>query len=269
MAEPMLSPDDRELDRALADLAGQLAYPPTPDLAGRVRRRLQTQPARPRRSITLWRLAVAALVLIAVAGTAVALSPAVQTAIAERLGLRGIQIQHVPSLPAPDAAPPGSRLSLGQPMTLAQVRERVAYPVVVPSALGAPDEVYLLDPPPGGQVALVYDPRPDLPPAGSTGVGLLLTEFLGNVHATGVVGKGLPAGTSLEAVQVNNSPGYWITGDPHSFFYLDVRGQARTETTRLAGSVLLWEQRDVTFRLEAALAKDAALEIAASVPQAE
>jgi hypothetical protein len=296
MAESIVSPGDRELDRALSDLARHVTYPPTPDIASGVRRRLANQPARPRPFAGLWseiqriwdtllplqrRLAVAALVLVAVAGTIVAVSPEARTAIAERLGLRGVQIQQVPSiptqtvpsavvisspagLPSPAAASPGSRLNLGQPMTLEQVRARVGYPVRVPGALGAPDEVYLLDVPAGGQVALIYYARPDLPQANGTGVGLLLTEFQGNVTSTGAIGKGLPPGTRLEAVQVNTGPGYWIDGDPHAFFYLDARGQVRTETTRLAGSVLLWEQGELTLRLEAALSKDAALQIAAS-----
>jgi hypothetical protein len=354
MAESMVSPGDRELDRALFELAAHVAYPPTPDIASAVRLRLANQPAaRPRPFAGLlsgvrraWdalhpvqqRVAVALVVLVAAASTIVAASPEARTAIAERLGLRGVQIQQGPALPpptptlagsapagaavpgatagpgstpSPGAVPPsgsvppgpvpsagtvspsaaaaalGSRLNLGQPMTLEQARARVAFQIQVPAALGAPDQVYLLDAPVGGQVALVYYPRPDLPQASTTGVGLLLTEFGGNVHGTGVIGKGLPPGTRLDDVQVQSSQpligkelppgtrledtpvqtshGYWIDGDPHTFFYLDARGQVRTETTRLAGSVLLWELGDVTLRLEARLSKDQALQLASSV----
>jgi len=281
MAEPTVSRDEGELDRALADLGARLFYPPTPDLASGVLRQLAAEPTRPGPVAGLkgiWhtpvrlqqRLAFAVLVLIALAGAVMAASPEARTILAERLGLPGVQIQQGgpgPALTAvlsPAADLPGGRLSLGLPMTLAQVRERVIYPVHVPSALGAPDEVYLLDSPPGGQVALVYHPRADLPQTNSTGVGLLLTEFQGNVHSTGAVGKGLPPGTRLEEVQVNGGRGFWIDGDPHIFFYLDAGGQVRTETTRLAGSVLLWERGDVTLRLEAALGQDAALKVAAS-----
>lgn len=261
MSESMVSPGDRDLDRALADLAGFLAYPPTPDIAAGVRRRLASQPARPRPFAGLLqrRLAVALLVLIALAAGILAASPEARTAIAERLGLRGVQIQQGPVAPTPA----GGGRNLGQPMTVDQVRARVAYPVLVPAALGDPDEVYLLDIPAGGQVALVYHPRPGLPEATSTGVGLLLTEFQGTVSG-GVIGKGLDSGTRLEDIQVKGGRGYWIDGDPHTFFYFDARGQVRTETTRLAGSVLLWEQGHLTLRLESALSKDAALQIAAS-----
>jgi hypothetical protein len=265
MTESRLSPGDRELDRALSDLGGYLAYPPTPDLAGGVRRRLANQPTRPRSIwytlLTQRRLAVALLVLIAAAATIVAVSPAARTAIADRLGLRGVQIQQVTAIPTPL----GSRLNLGQPMTLDQARTRAAFAVQVPAVLGAPDEVYLLSVPASGQVALVYHARPTLPQANGTGVGLLLTEFQGSLHSTGVVGKGLPPGTRLEELQVGGGRGYWIDGDPHTFFYLDGGGQVQMETTRLAGGVLLWEQADMTLRLESALPKEAALQIAASV----
>jgi hypothetical protein len=324
----MVSPGDHELDRALAELGGFLAYPPTPDIASGVLQRLATEAARPRpfaRLQRLWdplvpaqrvwdrlvpvqrRLAVALVALIVVAAAVLAASPEARTAVADRLGLRGVQIQQVPAVPTlpatapvpslaavsspasgaspaavsspnaaspatgspaaalPGAASPGSRLRLGQPMTLDQVRARVAYPVGVPAALGAPDEVYLSDAPVGGQVALVYNARADLPQANTTGVGVLLTQFQGTVHSTAAVGKGLPPGTRLEQVEVNGGQGYWIDGDPHAFFYLDARGQVQTETTRLAANVLLWEQADQTFRLESALPKAAALQIARSL----
>jgi hypothetical protein len=265
MTESRLSPGDGELDRALSDLGGHLAYPPTPDIVGGVRRRLAE---RPTRRPSIWdtllmprRLAVALLVLIAAVATVVAVSPQARTAIADRLGLRGVQIQQVTAVPTP----PGNRLNLGQPVSLDQARTRATFPVQVPAALGDPDEVYLLSVPASGQVALVYHARPSLPEANGTGVGLLLTEFQGSIQSTGIVGKGLPPGTRLEEIQVRGGRGYWIDGDPHAFFYLDSRGQVRTETTRLAGSVLLWEQADVTLRLEAALPRDAALQIAGSV----
>ena len=150
-------------------------------------------------------------------------------------------------------------------MTLEQVRGRVAFQVLVPSALGDPDEIYLLSTPAGGQVALVYYPRPDLPEASTTGVGLLFTEFQADIHTVGPFAKGLPAGTRIEEVQVNGGRGYWIDGDPHFFFFRDTRGQQLTENTRLASNVLLWEQGPLTLRLESSLPKDAALSIATSL----
>jgi hypothetical protein len=305
MAERLISLNEPELERALVDVGHQLAYPTTPALAARVRQEIARRPAR---SPSLWetwlpnqrRLAVTLVALIALAAAVLAISPEARTAVAERLGLRGVLIREVPAvatpLPtapgavaspqaaaSPGAAPgavaspqaaasgaapaapsAGARLALGQPFTLEQVRGRVTFQVPLPGVLGPPDEVYLLNQPPGGQVALVYAPRPDLPQANTTGVGLLLTAFQGTVPS-GIVGKGIPPGTRIEEVRVNGGRGYWIAGDPHSFVYLDSGGQGRTETTRLAGNVLLWEQSQLTLRLESALSKDEVLGIASSV----
>lgn len=59
---------DRDLDRELRDLGPRVEYPPTPDLAGSVRSRLDAEadrPAQPSRSRPqLWWIAAAALVLL-------------------------------------------------------------------------------------------------------------------------------------------------------------------------------------------------------------
>jgi hypothetical protein len=267
---------EHDLEQALLDLGRHLEYPPTPDLALAVRRRLAERPARPTRFWESWlplqrRLAVALVAVLVLIGAVLVVSPEARTAIAERLGLRGVEIRQVPAIPSvPATATPAAiaraRLNLGQRLSLDEARGRVPFQVLEPASVGAPDEVYLLDKPVGGQVALVYYPRPDVPPANTTGVGLLLTEFQGNVPSTGVILlKGLPPGTRLEEVQVNGGQGFWIEGDPHIFGYQDARGQQQVESTRLAGNVLLWEQGSLTLRLESALSKDAALRIAASV----
>ena len=276
MADQPVAMSVAALEVALTDLGHQMAYPPTPALAERVRREIAQRPS-PRRSMRAvrlrwWqsfipaqrRLAVALVALIALAAAILAVSPEARTVVAERLGLRGVIIREIPAVPTPLPTAAGARLALGQPLTLEEVQTRITFQVLVPSLLGRPDEVYLGNTPPGGQVALVYYPRPDLPQANTTGVGLLLTAFQGNVPA-GIFGKGVPPGTRIEEVQVNGGHGYWIEGDPHTIFYLDSRGQGRTETTRLAGNVLLWEQNQLTLRLESALPKDHVLRIAASV----
>jgi hypothetical protein len=325
MADRPAAWSEPQLERALLDLGQHLEYPPTPDITGAVRRRLlqrkSMQPVGIRRrlqsleTVRFWRwrvwsqpvrVAVAALLaLVVLAATILAVSPEARTAVAERLGLRGVQISQIPAPPTPAATPPsataeassaappgtaavpttssvtppgaaaspaasypagstGVRLNLGRPTSLDALRTQVSFPVEVPADLGVPDEVYLLDNASGGQVALVYYPRADLPAANTTGVGLLLTEFQGNVHSTGATGKGVPPGTRLESLQVNGGQAYWLEGDPHTFFYVDPRGIMRTETTRLAGNVLLWEHGNLTLRIESVLSKDAAVRIASA-----
>jgi hypothetical protein len=149
---------------------------------------------------------------------------------------------------------------------LADAQARVQYRILLPRLpeLGAPDEVYAGSAPPGGQVALVYRARPGLPQTAQTGVAVLLTQFRGELEP-GYVGKMLGPDTRLEPVTIDGRRGYWIEGTPHVFFYRDATGQVRDESIRLAGNVLLWEQGDLTVRLESALTKDEALRIAASV----
>lgn len=245
------------------------------------------------------RLALALVLLVLLGGAVLAFSPAARRAVAGRLGIPGITIVYVtptpmppptltplPGLPttaAPPATPPtattrptptltatpatiGERLRLGQPVTLDEARGRVSFPVLVPALpdLGPPNEIYFGIPPALGQVSLIWLGRPDLPPAATTGVGLLLTEFRGTLNPDFV--KKIPtSGTRLEALTVNGSQGYWFEGDPHQFAYQDANGNFSTENTRLAGNVLIWEQGGVTFRLEGARTRAEALRIAAAV----
>lgn len=234
-------------------------------------------------------LATLLLALVALAGVLVT-SPAARTALAERFGLRGVQIRHLPQAPALSSPIPGERpgagtpplpssggtappvrreastLGVGDRVTLAEAQARVGFEPVAPAALGPPDEVYVSGTPVGGQVALVYRPRADLPAAGASDVGLLLTQFRGDLNVEpGVLGKGLAPGTTIQAASVGDGRGLWIAGQPHVFFFRDAGGQVRDETVRLAGNTLLWERGRLTLRLEAALPRDEAVAIAASV----
>src|SRR5512133_2110014 len=180
MAERRLS--DAEIEQGLRDLSARLAYPPTPPLAGAVRARLAARPARPQPWWTALlsprRLALALLALVILSGALLAVSPGARTAIADRLGLRGVTITQGQT-PAPSPAPAGIALQLGEQVTLSEARTRVQYAILIPSLpdIGLPDEVYLSPDTPGGKVALVYRPRQGLPQAAETGVALLLTEF--------------------------------------------------------------------------------------------
>ena len=48
----------------------------------------------------------------------------------------------------------------------------------------------------------------------------------------------------------------------HEFLYLDANGNPQPDTARLAANTLLWERDGVTYRLESALDRDAALALA-------
>jgi hypothetical protein len=275
MTEPRLSwsnLSDRDLEMALRNLGDAVAYPATPELASRVAARLARDPA-PRTS-RLGALAVekrwlaAALVLLAI-GVGLLLVPQVRTAIADRLGLSGVIIRWEETSPA--ATPVGARLMLGRPVTLAEVDAAVDFPVLVPTASGFanPPEIYVMGEGESAMVSFVYPARPGLPTA--TGdIGALLTQFRGQVNRN-LIEKGLHGDdtgdeTQLERVLIEGSPGFWISGAPHTFFFVcPVAGECREERYRLAGNVLLWERDGLTLRLESALTRDEAIVVATSL----
>ena len=96
---------DPELEQALSELATEIAFPGAPEIAIAVRGLLLAAP----RPSPWWRLypdsrrlrlamAFAAVVLAVV--LLLGLSPQARTAIADRLGLRGIDISYIPPLDA-------------------------------------------------------------------------------------------------------------------------------------------------------------------------
>ena len=122
----------------------------------------------------------------------------------------------------------------------------------------------VLEPPAGGEISLVYAPRADLPLTKETSVGLLLMEFRATIDVE-FFKKFVGSDTSVQVVDVNGSPGYWISGHPHGFAYRDPNQRGLEEDFRLAGNTLLWEQGGLTLRIESALSREQALAIARTV----
>lgn len=259
--------DASALERDLRDLAHALDYPAATTIAPKVRARLNAVPEQrapfwlgwvgtPRR--TLVSLAVAFVLLFALV---LAVSPGTRTTVADRLGVPGIDISN-------DAAPmtaTGTDLALGRDVTLQYATNRAGFATVSPPlALGDPDAVFLNEQTGGTQIAYIYAPRADLPEVADTGVGLLVLQFIGETNES-FIQKQLRADSTIELVSVDGKPGYWISGEPHVFFYQDFSGAIREETIRLAGNVLLWEDAGRTLRIESALNRDAAIRIAESM----
>jgi hypothetical protein len=244
-----------ELELALVELGRGLEFPPTPDLAARVRDRIAAERA-PRRRVILFparRALVVALAVLAVSVGALMAVPGTRAAILELFGLRGVTIERVDTLPT---VPKQTALDdLGARVSLDEARELADFEVVVPERLGEPDEVYFLDFPPGGMVSFVYgsaaEPR------------ALFTQFRATVDE--VFFKKVEAGTEIEDVRIGEQFGFYLSGNPHVFGYLDEGGQFREETVRLVGNVLLWERGELTLRLEGDISRDEALRIARSV----
>lgn len=260
-------PEIAELEQRLVDLGGRISWPPTPDLADGIMARLGT-PVVVRRAWFQSRWAMAAAIVLLALAALLAYTPT-REAIADWLNLHVI-ISRVSELPSPSTKPSGglgTQLGLGYPTTLADAQARVAWHIVVPSELGPPDEVYIQPPPEGppqSEVTLVYRSRPGIKTSGQTGVAVLITEASGTVDDR-YFGKMIGPGSSLEEVTVKGHRGYWISGAPHDFFFIDADGQFRSETMRLASNVLIFESGGTIIRIEGDLTKTQVLAIANSL----
>lgn len=272
-------PSADEVVAGLEDLAAHLVWPEEPDLGPAVRARLlptpqQSSPPRwwsatgkPR-----WASAVAAVVALVLLGSALlTASPSARRAVADFLGLRGVEIELDGGTTSRPPLPAGDTLQLGRSVTLAEARVQAGFPLLVPAgggALGPPDGVYVDESVAGGAVSVVYRSRPGFPGAGPSGVGVLLTQFRASVDE-GALRKVVPRGSQVEAVSVSGQKGYWFEGSPHLLFFTDAQGRFVEDRSRLAGNTLIWEQGDITVRLESALSRDEAVRLAEDLTHVE
>jgi hypothetical protein len=236
------------LERELREL--HVAWPETPDLAGTVATRIAAPPARPRWR-PAWRIGAALAATLIAAVMAV---PPARSAILDWLGFGSVRIVRE------EPSRLGAGLALGEPVTLEQARRRAGFALVVPAALGPPDAVYLTR----GRVDLVYRPRPGLPRSGTTGVGLLVTQF--RATATPLIEKTAGAATTIERLRVAGDPAFFLAGAEHGFAYQpEGSSYGGFEEQRLAGNTLVVDRRDgLLLRLEGELSRDEAARIAAS-----
>jgi hypothetical protein len=258
---------DLELERALRAFAPRYPYPPTPNLAVRVRTRIVASPVRRRPGRAPWgdprRLALVAALLLVLLGTAALVIPGSRDAIAHFFHVQGVIVNRVPS-PAPSLTPPTS-LNLGRLTTITDAQAAVRFTIAVPARLGPPDAVYVASGPPGGEVALAYTPRPGIPLVRQTGLGVLITEFRGDL-IPGYITKEVGPGGTVEEVSVNGDPGWWIAGEPHTILVRVGPDSSQLETLRLAANTLVWAHGGVTYRIESDLSKGDAIRIAGSLP---
>ncbi len=264
---------DRDLERELEKLGSRIEYPPTPDLAGAARRRLEEEERTPRRGgfglptlSARWAAAAALLLLLAVP----LLSPATRETFSGPFvagpAADGGKSQNA-AVESGDAAPRpssseraeliGANRGLGERITMREARGRAgdAAPVLLPRVmkLGEPDEIYALGPSREGGVALVYRSRPGLPPLGGTGIGLVLTEVPGDLESAYLETR---SATGFEEVNVDGGRGFWYP-----------EGRAPSVVGRSwhpRADVLLWEREGRALRMEANLPKAEAVRIAGS-----
>ena len=266
-----------DLEEALTALAASLEFPGESEMAARVVAELsgpaQVVPLR-RRPVVRRLLAVAAAAIVIV-GAVLAGSPRARRAVADLLGIGGIEIQSSSPGTEPggaSTAPPTfpttlapDRLGLGSAIAVDEGAERVGVAAPVPDVLGPPAAAYLTRPPSAPKLTLVWEPSAMLPSTSIPDVGALLTVFEAGIDE-GLFKKLVGTGTTYERVTVDGSPAVWLSGEPHSFLYLAPGGTVAEETLRLAGNTLIWTRGPYTYRLESALSRDAAIAVAESVP---
>ena len=250
-----------ELERALVSLGGELGFPETPDVSERVLGRLgAAAPPAARRGVKRRALVLAFAVLAVALGAAMAV-PQARTAILEFFRLRGATVQRVETLPR---VPPASEaaLDLGEPLPGAVTDVKIPE-VLIPAALGQPDAAYTSEEPYGLRLTLVYEPRAGVAESPYTGVGVLVSEFVGG-GSRRYVEKLADAGTRVERLQVGAYPAIWLEGGPHVVFF-ENDGRVFDDPGRLAGNTLLIERDDVLVRIEGELSRERAVEIAESL----
>ena len=263
-----------ELDRMLTGLAGELDWPETPDVAASVTARLRAtaaaEPAPPHRPrlrdllppAGLRRSLVLALVaLLLLAGTVFAAVPSVRDAVLELFGLQGATVERRETLPTP---PPERPLDLGTRTTLDGASGKLAFEPLVPADPGDPDGVYVRSAVQGGELSLAYRARPRLPRAGTTRLGLLASEFRGDL-APEYFGKLAGAATDIMRFALDGERAVWIEGADHLFFYRAPDGNVVERELRVAQNVLLLERGRLLVRLEGAFDRERAIEIARSL----
>jgi len=264
-----------DLEQTLTRIGRELEWPETPDLAASVTARLRAQAAEPgpapRERLRLRallppaglrRALVLALVsLLVLAGAVFAAVPSVRDAVLEFFGLQGATVERVETLPTP---PPERPLDLGTRTTLDDVAERLAFEPLVPADPGTPDGVYVRSGVPGNELTLTYRARADLPRARTTRLGLVLSEFRGDLTPE-FLGKLAGPDTHVERLRVDGERAIWLEGAQHFFFYRAPDGEFIENELRVAQNVLLLEQGRVLVRLEGAFDRERAIEIARSL----
>lgn len=222
-----------ELERLLASLAPDIEWPETPLPA------IRLEPARRRNRRAAPLVALAALVAAAVAAFAV---PGARSAILRFLHLGGVTVERVRVAPQAPERPLTS--DLGRLVDRRAAQSVLHGGLRLPS--GRPPRQFYVS---GDAVSVVLaTPRP-----------VLLTEFRSGAEDY-VLKKIAAIATHVERLRVDAAPALWLTGKRHVLIILS------GAPPRMAGNVLLWQARGVTYRLEGrTLTRPVALRLAREI----
>jgi hypothetical protein len=261
---------EMNFETRVRSITKRMEYPRTPDIAGAVSARLR-QPTHPRfisRRLA-WSLTLALILL-----SSLMLIPPVRAAILEFIQVGVVRIfraeptpvvtpQPVPSVQMPVTATPVPTATpqallpllerLAGEMTLEEAQTRVGYPILLPSYptdLGKPDRVFVQEAD-GPMTFLVW-----LDPQNPAEIRMSL-HFL--PPDSWAIKKVEP--TMIEETQVNGNYAIWAVG-PYPLRYKS----GDLEYLRLIdGHVLIWQDGEITYRLETDLPMEEAIKIAESL----
>ena len=241
-------PADRTVDTVMARLDGE----PVPTAPGWWRRAGETLGAVPVWLQNRWRtvgVALAAVLLVLLAVT-----PA-GAKVREWLGFGAVVIeqQSVPTggSVAPDTAAvagvPGGAAA-GRELSLEQALAETSFPIEVPAVLGDPDRVTMST---DGRLVSMEWP--------ASGVRL---DQIDGALSPYLLKK---LSDEVEFTVVDGREALWLPR-PHPILVLNPDGSERAESARQAGPSLVWQNADVTLRLEGIADQAAAVAIAESLP---
>jgi hypothetical protein len=229
-----------DLEQALRALGTRLDVPDPPDVTAAVLARI-AEPAPTRWGRRVLAAAVAAVLALA---TAMVVSPAVRAAVFDFLRIGGVEIHEnvpAPVTPSLDPPTPGER-----DVTLDQARAAVDFPLTLPSGLGPPGAVRLID---GDRVVTMAFGAVRIDQFDG-GLDPMFTKFA--------------SAEDIHHVTVSGVPAIWVDR-PHPVFYTDRDGTMHEESARLAAATLIWAHDDVTYRVEGDLTQQQAIAIAESM----
>jgi hypothetical protein len=260
-------------EKRLISIAKGLDYQHTPDIAQSVMTRLRPST----RSRFISRRLAWSLTILLVVFSSLMLIPPARAAIIEFIQIGIVRIfRGTPTpLPVPNEGPPSTMIpltatpgptlpalipileNLAGEMTLEEAEQTVDFPILLPSYppdLGRPDRIFVQDA--DGKMAILVWLDPQQPDR-----VLMSLHFV--PRGSWAIDKVEP--TLIKETEVNGQRAIWAVGPyPLRLYNGDL------EFTRLIkGHVLVWQEGDITYRLETDLPLDGAIRVAESLQPVE
>ncbi len=229
-------------------VAKTFPYPPTPDVAARLRRRQRRPNAR--------RLAQAAAILLIVLVGLMAV-PEIRAQVLAWLRIGAVEVIVTTATPPAQFAPggdlPDSVLDFPGATTLDDARQHAGYAITPPSALDEPDRVYLID---------AFHPIVVLAWLDASGA----VEYSLHMLPPGTYSIKMYQG-DMEETEVNGERALWLP-NPHWYLLRTGATDSSIQMRHVSAHALVWATADgqMTYRLETDHELDEALHIAESIP---